>query len=313
MAGAVVDKGFGLKGIAKQVASYALDTMLGAMNTMEEAEVQHLLLAMVRSPAVELSPKRIPRVSELVARALVANMLEALMGGILSTLSLAEQQEVVAAEVQIDTWLQATVGSPMLLSGGRTALAGLPRVLTQNAIHCAVTIILQQTALEQVAGLRPLGDWKPLEQAHAVLQEGRIGDAEIGFSSWLQSNDALLRVMQEASDTEPATQAAQPLQEFAAFTCLLEGAHVVCNGRTHRVIMSQLTKQAKLGVALYFDLTMSGRLQLLDQLQGLSPFLFYYQDIVVLALQMAEGKPGPIAAEAAVQLLQERHSVFLSR
>lgn len=77
--------------------------------------------------------------------------------------------------------------------------------------------------------------------------------------------------------------------------------------------MSQLTKQAKFGVARYFGLAMSGTLQVLDELQGLSPYLFYYLDIVGLALQMAGGRPGPAAVAAAEQLLQEKHSIFLSR
>ena len=41
--------------------------------------------------------------------------------------------------------------------------------------------------------------------------------------------------------------------------------------------------------------------------------MFYWLDIVQLALQQAGGQQGPAAVAAAQQLLKEKHSIFAAR
>ena len=54
-------------------------------------------------------------------------------------------------------------------------------------------------------------------------------------------------------------------------------------------------------------------LQVVDAERACWAHLWYWQDVVQLALDQAGGQPGPAAVAAAQQLLQEKHSVFLAR
>lgn len=70
------------------------------------------------------------------------------------------------------------------------------------------------------------------------------------------------------------------------------------------------TKQHHLALALLPALQL---LQLIDDTFNCWSFAFYWLDIVALALQAADGKPGPAAVAAAQQLMQEKHSIFVAR
>jgi hypothetical protein len=54
-------------------------------------------------------------------------------------------------------------------------------------------------------------------------------------------------------------------------------------------------------------------LQDVDQKGDCWPYLFYWVDIIQLSLQQSGGQPGAAAVAAAQELMNEKHSIFLSR
>jgi hypothetical protein len=64
---------------------------------------------------------------------------------------------------------------------------------------------------------------------------------------------------------------------------------------------------------MHTQLCNTGLLQLVDDTRNCWSYMFYWLDIVGLALQQAGGEPGPAAVAAAQQLMQEKHSVFIAR
>uniref|UniRef100_A0A383WJ03 Uncharacterized protein n=1 Tax=Tetradesmus obliquus TaxID=3088 RepID=A0A383WJ03_TETOB len=173
--------------------------------------------------------------------------------------------------------------------------------------------------MEQLQGNRRLNDWQPVIQELQRLRQHKLGSEESAaaaaemmllqlainpnFMSYRQFEDFQLEVTTVVRSGE--------LPGLATKAVVLEAVHAMClvdESFTELLTSEGFKKNGVVMLRNFLDMQLSGMLQLIDDTFNCWSFAFYWLDIVALALQAADGKPGPAAVAAAQQLMQENVS-----
>ncbi|WIA41206.1 hypothetical protein OEZ86_004821 [Tetradesmus obliquus] len=328
--GDVFGESLNLGGPLKEVASMVWKGMSSAADAAAAPIVQELLLQATQSYSQPPTCVRTECMLDFTGDrfAILAQFVE-IVDTALSTLQDPSDIATVAAMSSATYMFESAVHSNPEKTYGQHASPGMmPASLLRFSAHQTVASIMHITAMEQLQGNRPLGDWAPAIAALKPLREQMPGtDSRADAAAEMvmlqlasQSNPILSskQLKEFRQETEAAVTYGQ-LPGLAALAVLQEAARAMPlqqgdEAFTKRMLTCDaFQRNGVLMLRIYLCMLQSQILQLVDDTFNCWSFSFYWLDIVGLALQEAGGKPGPAAVAAAQQLMKEKHSIFVAR